>query len=107
MWQRYFGPDAVIVGVDIDDAAVRADQGRFVVELGDQADPEFLRGLHETYGPFDVVIDDGGHTMQQQIVTAETLFPLIKDDGLLIVEDTHTSYWPQLRRRAAASPARS
>ena len=62
--------------------------------LGDQADPRSLRGLHETYGPFDVVIDDGGHTMQQQIVTAETLFPLLKDDGLLIVEDTHTSYWP-------------
>ncbi|MDQ0373232.1 class I SAM-dependent methyltransferase [Cellulomonas humilata] len=94
MWQKYFGPDAVIVGADIDDAAVRATKGRFVVELGDQADPAFLRGLHETYGPFDVVIDDGGHTMQQQIVTAETLFPLLKDDGLLIVEDTHTSYWP-------------
>ncbi|GEL97651.1 class I SAM-dependent methyltransferase [Cellulomonas terrae] len=94
MWQRYFGKDAVIVGADIDEAAVRAVDGRFVVELGDQADPAFLRRLHDTYGPFDVVIDDGGHTMQQQIVTAETLFPLIAEDGLLIVEDTHTSYWP-------------
>ncbi|KQS99767.1 class I SAM-dependent methyltransferase [Cellulomonas sp. Leaf395] len=94
MWQRYFGKDAVIIGADIDEAAVRATEGRFVVELGDQADPSFLRGLHEKYGPFDVVIDDGGHTMEQQIVTAETLFPLLADDGLLIVEDTHTSYWP-------------
>jgi hypothetical protein len=94
MWRRYFGPEAVIVGADIDDAAVRATQGRFVVELGDQADPAFLRHLHDAYGPFDVVIDDGGHTMQQQIVTAETLFPLLADDGVLIVEDTHTSYWP-------------
>lgn len=94
MWRRYFGPDAVIVGADIDEAAVRATQGRFVVELGDQSDPDFLRSLHEKHGPFDVVIDDGGHTMEQQIVTTETLFPLIAEDGVLIVEDTHTSYWP-------------
>ena len=32
--------------------------------------------------------------MQQQIVTIETLFPLLNDDGIFIVEDTHTSYWP-------------
>ncbi|MBO0925283.1 class I SAM-dependent methyltransferase [Cellulomonas sp. zg-ZUI199] len=94
MWRQYFGPEAVIVGADIDEAAARATAGRFVVELGDQSDPAFLRRLHERHGPFDVVIDDGGHTMEQQIVTAQTLFPLINDGGVLLVEDTHTSYWP-------------
>lgn len=93
MWQHYLGPQAVVVGADIDEAAVRATAGRFVVELGDQSDPNFLRRLHEQHGPFDIVIDDGGHTMDQQITTAETLFPLINEGGVLIVEDTHTSYW--------------
>lgn len=93
LWSHYLGPGANLVGLDVDEAAVRAVGGRFPVVLGDQADPEVLRAVHEQHGPFDVVIDDGGHTMAQQIVTAETMFPLLKDGGVLIVEDTHTSYW--------------
>ena len=95
MWSRYLGPDAKLVGLDIDEAAIRAVRGRFPVVLGDQADPEVLLRINEQYGPFDVVIDDGGHTMRQQIVTAETLFPLLNDGGVFLVEDTHTSYWSE------------
>jgi methyltransferase family protein len=95
MWSRYLGPEAKLVGLDIDEAAVRAVRGRFPVVLGDQQDPEVLLAVNEQYGPFDIVIDDGGHTMQQQITTAETLFPLLTDGGVFIVEDTHTSYWAE------------
>lgn len=95
MWQHYFGPQAVVVGADIDPAAARAVQGRFAVVIGDQEDPDFLRSVSAAYGPFDVVIDDGGHTMRQQIVTTETLFPLLTKGGRLLVEDCHTSYWPE------------
>jgi hypothetical protein len=95
MWARYLGPEASLVGLDIDEAAVRAVGGKFPVLLGDQEDPEVLRKLNDEYGPFDVIIDDGGHTMRQQIVTIETLFPLLNDGGSFIVEDCHTSYWPQ------------
>jgi hypothetical protein len=95
MWAKYLGPEAKLVGLDIDEAAVRAVKGRFPVVLGDQEDPEVLRRLHDEHGPFDVVIDDGGHTMRQQIVTAETLFPLLNDNGIFIIEDTHTSYWTE------------
>jgi hypothetical protein len=93
MWRWFFGPDAVIVGVDIDERAREVSAPDHVVEIGDQTDPDFLRSLSEKYGPFDIVIDDGGHEMRQQIVTAETLFPLIADGGVLLTEDCHTSYW--------------
>ncbi|TDE96114.1 hypothetical protein EXU48_07730 [Occultella glacieicola] len=93
MWQQYFGPEATVVGLDVDEAAVRAVNGRYLVELGDQEDPEVLRRVNAEHGPFDIVIDDGGHTMAQQIVTAETMFPLMLDGGTFIVEDCHTSYW--------------
>lgn len=93
MWEHYLGPRAVLVGVDIDEAAIRmADPGRTIV-LGDQADPEFLRSVVEQHGPFDIIIDDGGHTMEQQIVSIETLFPTLNDGGVFLAEDTHTSYW--------------
>ncbi len=94
LWSRYLGSQATLVGLDIDEAAVRSVRGKYPVVLGDQADPEVLLALNAEHGPFDVIIDDGGHTMKQQIVTIETLFPLLNDGGVFIVEDTHTSYWP-------------
>lgn len=93
--RHFLGPESHIVGIDIDEAARQAVGDLYPVELGDQADPEFLRGVAEKHGPFDIVIDDGGHTMRQQIVSVETLFPLLNQGGTYIVEDCHTSYWPE------------
>lgn len=95
MLAEYLGPQATLVGLDIDQAAVDSVHGRFPVELGDQEDPAVLGRLNDLYGPFDIIIDDGGHTMRQQIVTVETMFPMLNEDGVLIVEDCHTSYWPE------------
>ena len=87
------GDQAILVGADVDPAAQSACAGRFDVAVGDQSDPEFLDKLVADYGPFDIVIDDGGHTMHQQIASIEHLFPTVNDGGLYLVEDTHTSYW--------------
>ena len=43
----------------------------------------------------DIVLDDGGHTNHQQIITVNNCIKNIKNDGLLITEDTHTSYMKQ------------
>jgi len=40
-----------------------------------------------------VLIDDGGHTNRQQIVTCRHAIENINDGGILIVEDVHTSYF--------------
>lgn len=87
------GPQAVLIGMDIDPAAEAACAGRFDVAVGDQSDPGFLRSVVQRFGPFDVIIDDGGHTMAQQITSIESLFPTLNDGGVYLVEDTHTSYW--------------
>lgn len=92
MWRSYFGDDATLVGVDIDPGcAAHAFEGAHV-EIGDQGDPAFLAHLVDRWGPFDVVIDDGGHMMDQQILTFDTLFPAVKDGGVYVCEDTLTSY---------------
>ena len=39
-----------------------------------------------------MVLDDGGHTYEQQIITVENLLTSINDKGMILVEDTHTSY---------------
>ncbi|EDP65312.1 hypothetical protein BAL199_11666 [alpha proteobacterium BAL199] len=97
MWSEFFGPEARIVGVDVDPQTLAFD-GRWAnvtVRIGDQADPAFLASLDDEFGPFDVVIDDGGHTARQQINSFNLLYPRMTERGVYICEDTHTSYWPQ------------
>ena len=37
------------------------------MHIGSQIDVEFLNTIDSTKGYFDVIIDDGGHRMNQQI----------------------------------------
>jgi hypothetical protein len=102
--RHFLGPDAYLVGIDIDEVAQAAVGGRHPVEIGDQADSEFLLRVAEKHGPFDIVIDDGGHSMRQQIASVEILFPILKDDGTYLVEDCHTSYWPEYADNGPEGP---
>lgn len=94
MWRHYFGPQAYIVGVDRHAGCAQLAEPGIDIVIGDQEQPETHRGLRERYGPFDIVIDDGGHTMAQQITTFRELYPAVKPGGLYVAEDLHTSYHP-------------
>lgn len=92
MWRNYFGPQATIVGVDINAECSRfADPGIEIV-IGDQSDRSFLASLGERYRDIGIVLDDGGHRMHQQIATFEELYPRLRSDGVYLCEDTHSSY---------------
>ena len=93
MWREYFGPQARIVGIDIDPRLTGIDQAGVEIVIGDQGDRNFLRKFAKDIGRIDILIDDGGHTMAQQIATVEELYGAVAPDGVLLVEDTHTSYW--------------
>ncbi len=94
MWRDYFGPRSRVIGVDIDPRCTAAAGEGITVVTGDQEDREFLAGLAARAGPFDVVIDDGGHSMAQQLATFEVMWPALAEGGTFLVEDVHTSYWP-------------
>jgi hypothetical protein len=94
MWREYFGPQATIIGVDIDPQCKALESEGFEVWIGDQADPMFWETFCEAHPQLDVVLDDGGHTMAQQIATFNALFPGIKNGGVYMCEDTCTSYLP-------------
>lgn len=94
MWKDYFGPKATIVGVDINPGCKKYEEPGIEIVIGDQADPKFLQELSNRYPNFSVVIDDGGHRMDQQITTLEELYLPMHNDGVYLCEDTHTSYMP-------------
>ena len=47
----------------------------------------------------DIIIDDGGHTSNQQITSFNYLYEKLKYGGTYLVEDTHTSYYRQYQDR--------
>ncbi len=93
MWRRYFGPRCRLYGLDIDPTARRHEDVATRMYIGDQKDRALLRQVVREAGPFDIVIDDGGHTAEQTIVTFEELYPHLTEQGVYIVEDTHTALW--------------
>lgn len=93
MWKHYFGDKANIYGVDINPVCKEFEEKNIKIFIGSQSDRKFLRELKKAIPQVDILIDDGGHTMKQQIVTFEELFGHIKHDGIYLCEDVHTSYW--------------
>ena len=93
MWKNYFGEKAKIVGVDIDPRCKQFEDEQISIEIGSQDDEKFWAAFKAKYPRVDILLDDGGHTMNQQIVTFRQMFPHIKDGGLYMCEDCHTSYW--------------
>lgn len=62
------------------------------VIIGSQSDRRFLKTVLTEIPPIDILIDDGGHTMLQQLITFEELFYNLKSEGIYLCEDIHTSY---------------
>lgn len=92
MWRDFLGPEARIIGIDLNLDARKWEEEGFEIHTGDQSDPAFWDAFFQKVGPIDVLLDDGGHTNRQQIVTVHEVVPHIKDGGTLIVEDAHASY---------------
>jgi len=91
MWRRWFGPLAVIVGIDIDKRS-RAGQGVHV-RIGDQSDPAFLQQLIDEFGVPDIVLDDGSHQMAHIAASFDFLYPRMGKNAVYMVEDLHAAYW--------------
>jgi hypothetical protein len=90
MWQTYF-PNARIFAVDILDKT-KFDNARVTTLVADQASREQLQKAIDASGSdIHVLIDDGGHTMEQQQVSLGVLFPHVRPGGYYIIEDLHTS----------------
>lgn len=95
MWQAFLGKNAHIYGVDIDSSAQVLEEEGYTIYIGDQGDIAFLKTLQEQMPQLDIIIDDGGHYPHQQIRSLIALFPKLRNGGVYIVEDVHTSYYPQ------------
>lgn len=94
MWKWYFGADAKIYGVDIDESKC-FEESQIKCYTADQSNRYEIYKVWKDIGCLDVVIDDGGHYMNQQKTSFDVLYPLLNLDGVYLVEDIHTSFWTE------------
>lgn len=94
MWLKYFGEGSQIYGIDIQPQVEKVDGVNLII--GDQNNKEFWNAfLKQIVTDIDIFIDDGSHVNSHQILTFMEVWPKIKDGGVYICEDTHTSYWSE------------
>jgi hypothetical protein len=93
VWRDYFS-NAEIHGLDIDWRHVVRVRGwdRITGHICDQSKPGDLYTVasaicDEKEAFFDIIIDDGSHDPQHQIISFFTLRPFLKPGGYYIIED--------------------
>ena len=96
VWKTYFsGKNLKCVGMDIEkNCKLFEDEERNVfIRIASQASENDLIKICKDHGPFDFIVDDGGHSYQQMNTSIETLFPsdlCMTPQSLYVIEDMHT-----------------
>ncbi len=98
MWRRWLGDRARIIGIDLNPEAAKWRDHGFEIHIGDQGDRAFWRRTFEQIGPFDVLLDDGGHQSFQQIVTLTEAMRASQRPCIIAIEDTLTSFMRDFER---------
>lgn len=86
LWKEYFLNSKSIVGVDISDEKIDPKYKNIdgvSVNIGDAYDKTFSN----KFDKYDIIIDDGPHTLESQIKSIEFYLPKLKQNGLFIIED--------------------
>lgn len=96
LWERFF-PNAEILGMDITLERVRysvdADRTRLVAK--DAYTEEAVAEISDRR--YDVIIDDGPHTLESMLFAAAKLPPLLAEGGIFVIEDVQKPEWiPQI-----------
>jgi hypothetical protein len=95
-WLEYF-PRAKIFGIDLVSGTNEWNtpgiptHERYTFSCGNQSDPKFWSKFVQTYGDFDVFIDDGSHQSDDIMTTISCMWPHIKSGGIYEIEDLNSA----------------
>lgn len=83
LWAKYF-KNAKITGIDIEDRVVeqwKLDNIEYIFE--DSYKENFVKNI----GQYDIIIDDGPHTLESQLFSLKHYLPKVNKGGIFIIED--------------------
>lgn len=92
MWRDYFTQAELYTFDIVDMSWMETDSefsGRVRFFRGDQGDRVSMTSMYESFGskPFDIILEDGSHTHQHQMISLGHLFHYVLPKGLYILED--------------------
>lgn len=90
LWAESF-PEAMVYGIDIAEYCKQSETERIKIFIGDCKDEVLIEEVGK-YGPFDIIIDDGSHFMNDQKTAFSLFWPLLRPKGIYVIEDLYTSY---------------
>lgn len=87
IWNRYFHKDSNLLGIDnnfqVDTKYYEQNFNNVRYIFNNAYDLDLVNKLNN----FDIIIDDGPHTLESQIDCLKLYFPKLNDGGVLIIED--------------------
>jgi len=96
MWKAVLGQQIKFFGLDINPGCNKFKDPTTSITIGDQADPNMWKNFYATVTPtLDILVDDGGHTPEQMLVTLQETFPHLNPGGFVAIEDIHGRHYVQ------------
>lgn len=90
LWRDYF-INARIVGLDIVYTPIAKEtlkNENVTILIGDSANKNSdVLTKHFENDSFDIIIDDGNHSFEYQLLTLQNFFPKLKKGGIYVIED--------------------
>lgn len=93
LWSDYF-PNAHVFGIDLTDELICLnikDRKNISLIFKDAYSEDIINELKDI--KFDLIIDDGNHVLDSMKKAMELYLPMLKDDGIFIIEDLRDIQW--------------
>ena len=101
LWHDYF-ENSIIYSLDIipvsdvNDRIINKERIKLYTSI-DAYDTTFIENTFiKNNIKFDILIDDGPHTLDSMIFFVKHYLPLLKDDGILVIEDIPNINWTNI-----------
>jgi hypothetical protein len=86
-WRDYF-TNANIYGIDVDENTM-FEENRIKTYCSSSMDKYTMDNILSKLPQFDMVVDDGLHTMEANLETLKIVFPYLKNGGIYVIEDVN------------------
>lgn len=111
LWYDYF-PNSIIYGLDIHDISNINDdiQNKDRIKLYTSVDAysdNFVENMFiQSNTTFDILIDDGPHTLESMKIFIHKYLPLLNSRGIMVIEDIPDMDWIQILRNCVPTELR-
>lgn len=95
MWKEYFS-NAEIFGIDEKSCRQLEGRSRIKTFTGDAYEKSMVDLVGDN---FDIIIDDGPHTLKSMLFVIEEYIKKLSPEGLLVIEDFQDFDWTNIVRR--------